>query len=102
MAVEIRRAKRVVAFLRKNERDSRDKPKKAPEKGNLEAVETLAQQLDERAHDRKEQAPDHHQQSRANRRRQPLPAGARKLHTPVVCRSPWRPNRASRASRCAT
>src|SRR5258707_965665 len=102
MAIKMGRAKSTVALLPKNKGEDRKKPEEAAEESNLKAVEALAQQLDERAHDREQQAPGHHQKAGPNRERQPLPTAAGEPHRrdeAVERVSPGRPNLASRASR---
>src|SRR3984893_14358703 len=103
MAIKVGRAKRMVAFLRKYQGEDRKKPEEAAEEGDLKAVEALAQQLDERPHDREQQATGHQQKGAAAGERRPPPAAAGEPHrrdNAVERVSPGRPNLASRASRC--
>jgi len=60
MAAKMGRAEGLTTRLEKDEGQDCDESKEAAEEGNLKAAEPLAQQLDERAHDREQQAPGHH------------------------------------------
>ena len=70
MAVRMGRAEGVVALLAKDKWQDREKPEEAAEEGDLKAVETLAQQFDQRSHYREQHAPDRYQKGGANRHRQ--------------------------------